>query len=85
MMPDRRYDSITRTELMPLLANLDRKMDQLSDYQREANSKMATAYEKLATLEERTQNMKDAPARITGVLSIGIAFVAFLLNILRSQ
>jgi len=39
---------------METMERFESKMDLLSGYQRDANGKIATAFEKLATLEERT-------------------------------
>ena len=78
--PERRYDSLTRSEFMDAFSRLDEKMDQLAGYQREANGKIATAYEKLATLEERTQSLKDGPGRVAAAISLFIAVIAFIMS-----
>lgn len=54
-------------------------------YQRETNGKVATAYEKLATLEERTQTMRDGPSRIISYTSIAIAIITFLISIIKAS
>ena len=51
---ERRVDALSRSEFMETMDRFEAKMDLLSEYQRTANGKIATAYEKLATLEERT-------------------------------
>lgn len=81
---ERRVDALSRSEFIETMERFEGKMDSLSGYQRDANGKIATAFEKLATLEERSQNQKDAPARVGAIVSMLIAVIAFILGLAKA-
>ena len=82
-MDERRHNVLDREEFREFATRLEHKFDQLSEYQRIANGRVATAYEKLATLEERSQNQKDAPARYMAVIGAFIGFVGFIVSLVK--
>jgi hypothetical protein len=56
-------------------------LDRVEAYQRDTNGKVGVAFERLAVLEERTQSFKDRGARVTSLISTGIAIVGLIITL----
>lgn len=82
-MNERRQDMLSRSEFLSVSGELRDDIKQVLEYQRQTNSKVSTAFERLARLEERTETFRDGAARNISYASIGLTILIFVVNFMK--